>query len=417
MRIFFSVGEPSGDIHGANLVRELHERDRTIECVGYGGPKMQAAGCELHEDLTKFAVMWFLRVLLNIHHFWRFYRRADAYFREHRPDAVVLIDYPGFNWWIARAAKRNKIPVFYYGVPQIWAWAGWRIKKMRRLVDHTLCKLPFEEPWYRERGCHATYVGHPFFDETTNHPLDRSFIEQQRTKSGRLVTILPGSRTQEVINNLPWFVKAAALVHQAVPETRFAIASFNEKQAKLAGEMIADSAVPIEVYISKTPELIHLSTCCMACSGSVSLELLYHKKPTVIQYWVTRTGFFIQKHFRTVKYITLVNLFAADDLFPKRITPYDPNEPGADRIPFPEYVTCGDESKRIANHLIEWLTDNDKLQGRIAMLNELSDQHARPGASARAAEYIVAALARRKPTIAAPHFVRQPSVSAKRLPR
>ncbi|MDA1051910.1 MAG: lipid-A-disaccharide synthase [Planctomycetota bacterium] len=417
MRIFLSVGEPSGDIHGANLVRELRNGDRTIECVGYGGPKMQAAGCELHEDLTKFAVMWFLRVLLNIHHFWRLYRRADAYFREHRPDAVVLIDYPGFNWWVARAAKRYGIPVFYYGVPQIWAWAGWRIKKMRRLVDHTLCKLPFEEPWYRQRGCPATYVGHPFFDETANYPLDRNFIGQQRAQPGRLVTILPGSRTQEVTNNLRWFIKAAALVHQAVPETRFAVASFNGKQAQLARELIASCSLPIEVYIGKTPELIRLATCCMACSGSVSLELLYHKKPTVILYWVSRAGYFIQKHFRTVKYITLVNLFATDDLFPKRITPYDPNEPGADRIPFPEYVTCGDKSQQIADHITEWLSDNDKLEARIAMLKDLSEQHARPGASSRAAEYILATLASSKPTVAAPHFVKRAPAPAKRPPR
>ncbi len=417
MRIFFSVGEPSGDIHGANLVRELRASRRDIECVGYGGPKMQAAGCELHADLTKFAVMWFLRVLLNIHHFWRFYRRAEAYFREHQPDAVVLIDYPGFNWWVARAAKRYDIPVFYYGVPQIWAWAGWRIKKMRRLVDHTLCKLPFEESWYRERGCHATYVGHPFFDETTNYQMDREFIAQQSNKPGRLVTILPGSRTQEVTSNLRWFIKAAGLIHQAVPATRFAIGSFNEKQAQLAHQMLAGTSLPIEVHIGKTPELIHLATCCMACSGSVSLELLYHEKPTVILYAVSRTGFFLQKHFRTVKYITLVNLFAADDLFPKRVTPYDPQAPGAERVPFPEYVTCGDESERIADHLVEWLTDDYKLEARIAQLKELGEQHARPGASTRAAEYILTTLTGNRPRIAAPHFVKSAPAPAKRLPR
>lgn len=417
MQIFFSVGEPSGDIHGANLVRELRARRHDITCVGYGGPKMQAAGCELHEDLTKFAVMWFLRVLLNIHHFWRLYRRAEAYFREQQPNAVVLIDYPGFNWWIARAAKRQGIPVFYYGVPQIWAWAGWRIKKMRRLVDHALCKLPFEEPWYRERGCQATYIGHPFFDETTNHHLDGQFVQQLRAKPGRLVTILPGSRTQEVTSNLRWFLKAAALVHHACPETRFAIASFNEKQAFFAKEATRGSSLPIEIHIDKTPELIHAATCCMACSGSVSLELLFHEKPTVIFYRVSRVGDFVQKHFRTVKYITLVNLFVADDLFPKRITPYDPHEPGADRIPFPEYLTSDDKSQQIADHIIEWLSDDTKLANRVAILKELSEQHARPGASHRSAEYILAKLTDGAPPLAPPHFATRATARARRLPR
>ena len=114
MTIFFSVGEPSGDVHGANLIRELRSRDPNLQAVGYGGPDMAAAGCVLHEELTKLAVMWFLRVILNIHKFLLLASRADRYFRHHKPDAVVLIDYPGFNWWIAKRAKAHKIPVFYY---------------------------------------------------------------------------------------------------------------------------------------------------------------------------------------------------------------------------------------------------------------------------------------------------------------
>ena len=109
---------------------------------------MASAGCQLHADLTALAVMWFLRVLLNIHKFLALAGRADRYFRHHRPDAVVLIDYPGFNWWIARRAKAHGIPVFYYAPPQIWAWASWRVKKMRRFVDHVLCSLPFEASWF-----------------------------------------------------------------------------------------------------------------------------------------------------------------------------------------------------------------------------------------------------------------------------
>ena len=122
MKIFFSVGEPSGDLHGANLIRELSKRDPNTEFVGYGGPKMASAGCQLHADLTEFAVMWFLRVIWNIRRFWQLLWQADNYFKTERPDAVVLIDYPGFNWWIARRAKANSIPVFYYGAPQMWGW-------------------------------------------------------------------------------------------------------------------------------------------------------------------------------------------------------------------------------------------------------------------------------------------------------
>ena len=110
---------------------------------------------------------------------------------------MVLIDFPGFNWWIARRAKAHGIPVFYYCPPQIWAWAGWRIKKMRRFVDHVLCNLPFEQKWFADRGCNATFVGHPFFDEVNRLAVDDEFVSCEKAKPGPLVTILPGSRTQE----------------------------------------------------------------------------------------------------------------------------------------------------------------------------------------------------------------------------
>jgi lipid-A-disaccharide synthase len=158
LRVFFSVGEPSGDIHAANLIGQLKRRCDRFEAVGYGGPQMAAAGCQLHADLTRLAVMWFARAVANLDKFWDLASRADRYFRHHRPDAVVLVDYPGFNWWIARRAKVHGIPVFYYTPPQIWAWATWRVSKMRRLADHVLCSLPFEEAWFRGHGCNATFV-------------------------------------------------------------------------------------------------------------------------------------------------------------------------------------------------------------------------------------------------------------------
>ena len=176
MRLFFSVGEPSGDLHGSNLIEQIHASRPDCECIGFGGPLMEAAGCDLHEELTKFAVMGLGRAIRNVPRLWKIYRRADRYFANNQVDGVVLIDFPGFNWWIAKAAKRHGIPVFYYGVPQMWAWAPWRVRKMRRLVDHALCKLPFEVDWFAKRGCCATYIGHPYFDELKQQELDQEFI-------------------------------------------------------------------------------------------------------------------------------------------------------------------------------------------------------------------------------------------------
>lgn len=392
MKIFFSVGEPSGDLHGANLIRELQKRRPDCEFVGYGGPRMAAAGCELHEDLTKLAVMWLLHALLNIHKFWTLVSKADRYFRHSRPDAVVLIDYPGFNWWIARRAKAHGIPVIYYGVPQLWAWAGWRIKKMRRFVDHVLCKLPFEETWYRERGCNATFVGHPYFDQLRAEKLDTKFIEQLQTGDGPLVAILPGSRTQEVKSNLGYFLKAAEIVQQHVPNTRFAIASFKQSQAEMARDLVACSSLPVEIHVGRTPEIIEAANCAMAVSGSVSLELLYHTKPTVILYYISRFAFFVQKFFRKVRYITLVNLLTATDLFPKRVATYDPNDPIDANVLMPEYLTCVDKSAQVAEHVIEWLTVPAQRAARVAQLAALKAQVGHGGASSRAADYMLNVL-------------------------
>jgi len=383
--IFFSVGEPSGDLHGANLIRQLRSRRPDIRVVGYGGPRMAAAGCSLHADLTALAVMWFARALANLHKFWDLASRADRYFRHHKPDAVVLIDYPGFNWWIARRAKAHGIPVFYYTPPQIWSWASWRVKKMRRFVDHVLCSLPFEEGWFRSHGCHATFVGHPFFDEVRRHEYDERFLAEQQDRDGPLVTILPGSRTQEVTHNLKWFLKAAAEVHRKVPGVRFAIASFRARQAEFARQQAAATGLPIEVHVGKTPELIRLADCCMSVSGSVSLELLYEAKPTVILYWINRAAYFGQRFFRKVKYITLVNLLTADELFPKDVTPFDPSQPDADRVLFPEYLTCEDKSAEIAAHVIEWLEDPAKRAARVDALTRLKHEVGAGGASRRAA--------------------------------
>jgi lipid-A-disaccharide synthase len=396
MKIFFSVGEPSGDLHGANLVRELRARRPDCECVGYGGPRMAAAGCALHEDLTKLAVMWFLHALLNIHKFWTLASKADRYFRHHRPDAVVLIDYPGFNWWIARRAKAHGIPVFYYGVPQLWAWAGWRIRKMRRFVDYVLCKLPFEETWYRERGCKATFVGHPYFDQLRAEKLDARFIEQLQSGAGPLVAILPGSRTQEVKSNLGYFLKAAKLVQARVPNVRFAIASFKPSQAEIARAALHGTNLPAEVHVGRTAEIIEAADCAMAVSGSVSLELLYHTKPTVILYYVSRFAFFVQRFFRKVRYITLVNLLTATDLFPKRVATYDPNDPADAAVLMPEYLTCENKSGPVAAHVVEWLTEPAKRAVRAEQLAELKERVGHGGASQRAASYMLETLASRE---------------------
>lgn len=400
MKIFFSVGEPSGDLHGANLIRELQRQRPGIECVGFGGPKMAAAGCQLHFELTSLAVMWFARVLMNILTFFKLLRAADRYFQNEHPDAVVLIDYPGFNWWVARRAKRHGIPVFYYSPPQVWAWASWRVKKMRRFVDHVLSGLPFEVDWLQRQGIKATFVGHPYFDEVRSQRLDSDFVESLRER-GPWLTILPGSRTQEVEQNLPMMLRSVALIRSRVPSARVAIAAFRPHHARMAREMCETAGLEVEIFVNKTPELIHLAECCLATSGSVSLELLYQRKPTVILYTISKFAFWVMQFFVKVRYITLVNLLTAKEIFLRQgelagawgqklnRNDQQTRDKAPEKALFPEYLTCEDRAPQIAGHLIRWLLVEEYRDSAAAELGKLKAKIGHGGASKNAATLIL----------------------------
>jgi len=387
MRIFFSVGEPSGDLHGSNLIRRLKSQQPNVECVGFGGPKMEQAGCDLHFDLTSMAVM-FLEALRNLRFFFRLIGQADSYFEQNKVDAVVLIDYPGFNWWIAKKAKKRGIPVFYYGVPQMWAWAPWRVKKIRRYVDHVLCKLPFEVEWFAKRNCHASYVGHPYFDQLETQQYDEGFIESLNQDRRKLLTLLPGSRDQEVRSVLPILLNAAEkTIEQA--DCKVAIACFNSRQKEMADAMVKEKELPFEVYVERTPELMKRADVCLACSGSVSLELLHHRKPTIIVFKVKWYLMVAQAFLLRTKFITLVNLFATSNIRKKTWKPFDPDADGAEVAVMPEYLTTGDPSEKVSKRVVSLLNDDDKRVAKIEKLDGLARQYAIPGATNRAADYIL----------------------------
>lgn len=378
MRIFLSAGEPSGDIHGANLVRELRKRRPDVECVGFGGDHMAEAGCRLLYPLTQLAIMWFVRALAHAPTFLGLLSRADRFFRHHRPDAVVLIDYPGFHWWLARRAHFHGIPVFYFVPPQLWAWAGWRVKKMQRFVDHVLCTLPFEKPWYEQRGVHAHYVGHPFFDELPQQRLDPAFMQSQQTRGGPIVGILPGSRTQEIVRNLSTQYRAARRIHQARPDVRFLVACFRPAHQEMIDDYLhRHEPLPIETCVGRTPEIIELAHACMTVSGSVALELLYRRKPSTILYRIGKIDLKVGRWFMTTEHICLVNLLAQKRLYP-------------------EYLTDHCESEAVAQNVLTWLNDQDQYSALVQELTDLRERVAIPGACSRTAEYLLDTLATRR---------------------
>jgi len=392
MKLFLSVGEPSGDLHGANLIRDLKTHDPSLEFDGFAGPKMQAAGCSSLFDLTQLPVMFFAAVIWNLRTFRRLMREADVYFSENQVDAVILIDYPGFNWCIARRAKKHGIPVFYYGVPQMWAWAPWRIQKLRKLVDHVLCKLPFEPAWFQERGVKANYIGHPFYDEVVRQKVDRDFVDRMSDPESPLLLLLPGSRNREVDRNWPVLRESARRTLARIPATRVAVGCFSESQRQQVQADVTARGLPFDVFCDRTPELIRSANVAIACSGSVSLELLAARLPTLIAYRLTRFQHFLAERFLVCRYITLVNLMDCNSISRGKRPLYNPDSPGADACPMPEFLFSGNSTPDIAGRAIELLSSPVALQNARQWLDRIASKHAAPGASGRAAEHILNSL-------------------------
>ena len=391
MRVFLSAGEPSGDHHAALLVQALRAARPDVECVGLGGPQMAAVGCTLVADMTRLAVMWFLRVILNIHRFVDLARRAERNFLDARPDVCVLVDFPGFHWWLAWRAKRHGIPVVFYCPPQVWAWAQWRVKKMRRLVDHVLAALPFEHEWFTAQGMQSTLVGHPFFDEIEVGG------QSQAAASRPLVLLLPGSRGQEIEGVLGSLLRAAVVIRRDVPEARLAIGALHERHARRIEEaMRTTDSTPrlgIEVHAGRTRSLIREATAAIACSGSVSLELLAARVPTVIVYRIGGLAYVVQSWFRHARFITLVNLLACrEPVGPVRpvLRPPTTVPPANPDAVYPEYLAVQDPAERAAAHVVEWLVDPAARRRVVARIDAVAAGVAHGGSAARAAAAVLA---------------------------
>jgi lipid-A-disaccharide synthase len=370
MRVFVSAGEPSGDLHGANLVRALHHQRPGLQISGFGGELIAAAGCSLLYPLADHAVIGLTQAAASVPHFWRILSLADRHFHENRPDVVVVIDNPGFHWWLAGTARKLGIPVVYFVAPQLWAWGGWRVGKMRRLVSRVLCTLPFEQEWYTARGVSATYIGHPYFDELRAQNLDVPFMTEQRAKPGIVIGLLPGSRRQELENNPPSLIRAAEIIHRERPDTRFLFACLKEEHRRRVAELVNETRLPIEVHAGRTPEIIELAHSTISVSGSVGLELLYRTTPSVVTFRVGRLGMVLAFLLKKVPHISLVNLLAGRELFP-------------------EFLSSQCEAEGMAGHILHWLNDEAAYSTLRRELITLRDRIAEPGACERAAQHVL----------------------------
>ena len=376
MHLFFSVGEPSGDQHTAHLIEEIRARKPDTRFSAFGGLEMQAAGCHLEVRLTDYAVMGILNVLPLIFKFIQLIRQVGEYLEQERPDAVVLVDFPGFNWWVARKARALGIPVFYYLPPQLWAWAPWRIRRVRKNVDYILSGLKFEKQWYESRGVKVDYIGHPFFDEVVSKQLDQTTLTSLQDSAPQVVGILPGSRTNEVTRNFPVMLQVVRQLSQQFPEAIFPVACYREAHLELCQNFIREQQaedLPLQLHLKKTPEVIEAADCCLMVSGSVSLEMLARKTPAVVLYRSHWGMYFLAQLLITCKYMSLPNLIAGREIMPE----------------FPSVGNPQKDISKIISILSEWLSSPLALERARSQLTSLYNETVIPGASAQAAESIL----------------------------
>lgn len=380
MHVFISAGEPSGDLHGANLAKSLIRKTSGVILSGLGGDRMTDVGIDPLVHVRDLSVVGLLKVAERFFDLTHYLDMVRRHFRKNRPDVVVLIDFPGFNWWVADRAREFGIPVVYFVPPQIWAWGSWRVAKMRRLVDRVLCNFPFEERWYRQNGVNARLVGHPYFDELDNRRIDALFVENIRRDGGPIVGLLPGSRSQELAHNLDSQLDAARRVFQKYPSTKFHVACLNDLHAAVVREKIIKhnySGLPITIHAGKTPEIITASDVTISVSGSVSLELLQARAPSVIFYQASRPMVMLAKWLMKCRYISLPNLIAEEELFPEFV----------DHLPLGE---------KLSARVCDWLEKPLMVLSLKSKLDNLWNKTARPGACDRAAEHVIEMGSHRK---------------------
>ena len=303
------AGEASGDLHGSNLIRAMHTLDPDLAVRCWGGDKMQAAGGDLVKHYRDLAFMGFVEVALHLRTIFKNLNYCKADILAYRPDALILIDYPGFNLRIAKWAKTQGIKVIYYISPQVWAWKESRVPAMKKNIDQMLVILPFEKPYFKNKfNWDVTYAGHPlvgaikaFKENPASHPLPADL--QDHLGSKKIIAVLPGSRKQEIAKKLPVMLKMA----QYFPDYQFVVA----RAPSLDNSYYAPFLRPYPNVLAvsgKTYALLMRASAALVTSGTATLETALFGVPEVVCYKGSAISYQIARRLIKVKYISLVNL-------------------------------------------------------------------------------------------------------------
>jgi lipid-A-disaccharide synthase len=323
MKKFFIIsGEVSGDKHASHLVRALkNEYSNDLQIMGIGGDSLANEGVELIEHIKNISFLGLWEVVKNIKTIKKILNKTKEKILEFLPDAVILVDYPGFNLKIAEFAKKNHIKVIYYICPQIWAWGQNRVHKLKKFVDLFLVILPFEEEFYRKHGIKAHFIGHPSLESALPQYQEDEFYKNFHIQKHSLkIGLLPGSREMEVKSLLPVMVKAGVELQQKNQDIQFLISRTTHLHEDIYTGIIKNFPLKNWVLIDSFPyDIMSYSDFLWVASGTASLEAGLFEKPSIVLYKVNPITYHIGKLLVQVPYISLTNLILNEKVFPELI--------------------------------------------------------------------------------------------------
>ncbi len=303
MKYYLIAGETSGDLHGANLIKELKAEDPQADFRIVGGDQMEVVtGQKAVIHTAEMAFMGFVEVAKNLRTISKNLRKVKEDLIKYKPDTVILIDFPGFNLKIASFAKKNNIKVCYYISPKIWAWNQGRVHKIKKVVDHMFCILPFEVDFYKQFGMDVDYIGNPLLDAISSYNFNPNFIQDNKLGENPIIALLPGSRKMEIEKILPDMIA----MYYAFPKHQLVIAgapNFDEAYYK---QYIGNLDIPI--VFDQTYDLLQHAEAAVVTSGTATLETAILRVPQVVVYKANALTIMIARKLIKVRFISLVNL-------------------------------------------------------------------------------------------------------------
>lgn len=373
-RIIIVAGESSGDFHSASLIQALKKINPDIEICGIGGERMRAAGCQLIFDISELSIIGFTGVLVNLSKIRRVFKLLLAKIDGQKPDAVILVDYPGFNLKVARAVKKRNIPVIYYISPQIWAWWKGRIKAIKHYVDKMIVVFKFEQKLYQDYGIDAAFVGHPLLDIARPSTTKQAFLNNAGLPAENItIGLIPGSRKMEIERILPILINSARIIKEKLHQAQFMVLQAPGQPEQLYNTEIKNSGLPLVICQNQTYDFLNACDFVLVASGTATLETAIMRKPMIVVYKVSFLNWLIARSLIKLPFIGLVNVVG-------------------EKLIVPEFIQFRAQPELIAQRALRMLGNQERLTEVKQQLSMVRQSLGLPGASQRAAEVILRTL-------------------------